>query len=258
MWPYSGRDCLICGHNLAVTVLQVAIIWPWLSYMRLSSCMCHIGWRVYPSPISPLSSSSSPSLPWPPMARRANSDRLETFQGLLPERHGHNLTVTVLKVAIIQMWLSYMWLSYRCLACATLGWGCTPPPYLRCPPPPRHCLRLARPRPPSPSSCHACTGVRSFSCHACTGVGRKSIGYTTILITDEDFLRGLLFYQDFGCSHTLNVLKERRRRCEHPHLRLGLYLITIQKFACGLCWGRRRRRRLRALSARPPQQSYRT
>jgi len=35
------------------------------------------------------------------------------------------------------------------------------------------------------------------------------------MITDEDPLRGLLFYEDLGFSHTLHVLKERRRRCEH-------------------------------------------
>jgi len=39
------------------------------------------------------------------------------------------------------------------------------------------------------------------------------------MITDEDPLRGLLFYQDLVFSHTPHVIKERRRRCEHPHLR---------------------------------------
>jgi len=39
------------------------------------------------------------------------------------------------------------------------------------------------------------------------------------MITDEDPLRGLLFYQDLSFSHTLHVLKERTRRCEYPHLR---------------------------------------
>ena len=40
------------------------------------------------------------------------------------------------------------------------------------------------------------------------------------MITDEDPLRGLLFYLYLGFSHTLHVLKERRRRCEHSHLRV--------------------------------------
>jgi len=48
---------------------------------------------------------------------------------------------------------------------------------------------------------------------------REFIDYKTSMITDEDPLPGLLFYQDLGFSHTLHVLKERRRRCEHPHLR---------------------------------------
>ena len=39
------------------------------------------------------------------------------------------------------------------------------------------------------------------------------------MTTDEDPLRGLLFNWDPGFSRTLHVLKERRRRCEHPHLR---------------------------------------
>ena len=39
------------------------------------------------------------------------------------------------------------------------------------------------------------------------------------MITDEDPLRGLLFCWDLGFSHALHVLKERRRRREHPHLR---------------------------------------
>ena len=41
---------------------------------------------------------------------------------------------------------------------------------------------------------------------------RKFIDYTTSMITDEDPLRGLVFYWDLGFSHTLHVLKERRRR----------------------------------------------
>ena len=34
---------------------------------------------------------------------------------------------------------------------------------------------------------------------------REFIDYTTSMITDEDPLRGLLFYQDLGFSHTLHV-----------------------------------------------------
>ena len=37
----------------------------------------------------------------------------------------------------------------------------------------------------------------------------KCIDYKTSMITDEDPLRGLLFYWDLGFSHTLHVLKER-------------------------------------------------
>jgi len=48
---------------------------------------------------------------------------------------------------------------------------------------------------------------------------RELIDYKTSMIIDEDPLRGLLFYSDLGFSLTLHVLKERRRRCEHPHLR---------------------------------------
>ena len=35
------------------------------------------------------------------------------------------------------------------------------------------------------------------------------------MITEEDPLWGLLFYWDPGFSHTLDVLKERRRKREH-------------------------------------------
>ena len=45
------------------------------------------------------------------------------------------------------------------------------------------------------------------------------IDHKASMITDDDPLRGLLFYQDLGFSLTLHVLQERRRRCEHPHLR---------------------------------------
>ena len=48
---------------------------------------------------------------------------------------------------------------------------------------------------------------------------REFISYKTSMITDEDPLRGLLFYLDLGFSHTLHVLEERRRGCVHPHLR---------------------------------------
>ena len=34
------------------------------------------------------------------------------------------------------------------------------------------------------------------------------------MITDEDPLGGMSFYEDLDFSHTLHVLKERRRRCE--------------------------------------------
>ena len=42
------------------------------------------------------------------------------------------------------------------------------------------------------------------------GWSRECIDYMTSMITDEDPLRGLLFYKDLGLSHTLHVLKERR------------------------------------------------
>ena len=48
---------------------------------------------------------------------------------------------------------------------------------------------------------------------------REFIDYKTSKITDEDSLRGLMFDQDLGFSHTLHARKERRRRCIHPHLR---------------------------------------
>ena len=40
---------------------------------------------------------------------------------------------------------------------------------------------------------------------------REFIDYKTSMITDEDPLRGLLFYQDLGFSHTLHVLKDQCR-----------------------------------------------
>ena len=39
------------------------------------------------------------------------------------------------------------------------------------------------------------------------------------MITDEDPLRGMLFNWDLSFSHTLHVIKARRRWCEHRHLR---------------------------------------
>ena len=42
-------------------------------------------------------------------------------------------------------------------------------------------------------------------------IPREFIDYKTSMITDQDPLQGLLFYKDLGFSHTLHVLKERRR-----------------------------------------------
>ena len=39
------------------------------------------------------------------------------------------------------------------------------------------------------------------------------------MITDEDPLWGLLFYLAPGFFHTLHLLKDSGRRCEHPHRR---------------------------------------
>ena len=47
---------------------------------------------------------------------------------------------------------------------------------------------------------------------------REFIDYKTSMVTDEDPLRGLLFYQSRAFSHTLHVLNDMRRRCEHSHL----------------------------------------
>ena len=45
------------------------------------------------------------------------------------------------------------------------------------------------------------------------GLGRQFIDYKTSMITDEDPLRGLLFYWDLGFSHTT---------------RLGVYTMTVR------------------------------
>ena len=45
---------------------------------------------------------------------------------------------------------------------------------------------------------------------------REFIECKTSMIADEAPLRVLLFYQDFGFSHTLNEVKQRRRRSEDP------------------------------------------
>ena len=45
-----------------------------------------------------------------------------------------------------------------------------------------------------------------------TSSQRELFDYTTSMIKNRDPL-------DLGFSHTLHVLKERRRRCEHPHIR---------------------------------------
>ena len=39
------------------------------------------------------------------------------------------------------------------------------------------------------------------------------------MLTDEDPPRGLMFYWDLGFTHILRGREDRRRRCEHPHLR---------------------------------------
>ena len=68
---------------------------------------------------------------------------------------------------------------------------------------------------------------------------RDLVDCKTSMITDEDPPRGLLFYSDLGFSHTLHVLTERRRRCEHPHL-LGLDQLMVKihfdHFDLVECW----------------------
>ena len=52
------------------------------------------------------------------------------------------------------------------------------------------------------------------------GRGHWELGVDTIsMMADEDSPWGLLFSSDLSFSHTLYVLKEKRRRCEHCHLR---------------------------------------
>ena len=51
---------------------------------------------------------------------------------------------------------------------------------------------------------------------------KEYLDYKNSMITGEDPLRGLLFYWDLSFSHTLHVLEERRRKCEHRISVLGL------------------------------------
>ena len=47
----------------------------------------------------------------------------------------------------------------------------------------------------------------------------EALGGGGLFFVSEGPLRGLLFYKDLGFSHTIHVLKEKRRRCEHPPFR---------------------------------------
>ena len=55
------------------------------------------------------------------------------------------------------------------------------------------------------------------------------------MITDEDPLRGLLFYYDLGFSHTLHVLKEGIRRGEEETIQSQLMITKDAPWQDGRC-----------------------
>ena len=62
--------------------------------------------------------------------------------------------------------------------------------------------------------------VPSGSC----ALQRQFIDYKTSMITGEDPLRGLLFYQALGFSHTLRALKGVRMYCQVEQVELNLLM----------------------------------